>query len=87
MSYVNDSVKKQLYLTNAKYVPSIFWQVSEDEIIVSDCGLQDMSIAPFLDALRSHKTIAVLDLSHNLLGSLFPVITVISFHNYFNSAL
>ncbi|WVZ55398.1 hypothetical protein U9M48_006061 [Paspalum notatum var. saurae] len=44
-------------------------EVSEDEIIVSDCGLQDLSITPFLDALRSHKTIAVLDLSHNLLGN------------------
>lgn len=46
-----------------------------------------MSIAPFLDALRSHKTIAVLDLSHNLLGSLFPVTKVISFHYYFDSAV
>ncbi|KAJ1298868.1 hypothetical protein BS78_01G486600 [Paspalum vaginatum] len=44
-------------------------EVSEDEIIVSDCGLQDLSITPFLDALRSHKTIAVLDPSHNLLGN------------------
>ncbi|KAJ1281342.1 hypothetical protein BS78_04G298800 [Paspalum vaginatum] len=44
-------------------------EVSEDEIIVSDCGLQDLSITPFLDALRSHKTVAVLDLSHNLLGN------------------
>ncbi|RLN08873.1 protein TONSOKU isoform X2 [Panicum miliaceum] len=44
-------------------------EVSEDEVIVSDCGLQDLSITPFLDALRSHKTIAVLDLSHNLLGN------------------
>ncbi|KAL5213496.1 hypothetical protein ABZP36_024343 [Zizania latifolia] len=44
-------------------------EVSEDEVIVSDCGLQDLSITPFLDALRSHKTIAVLDLSHNMLGN------------------
>ncbi|KAL6635242.1 hypothetical protein ACP70R_027913 [Stipagrostis hirtigluma subsp. patula] len=44
-------------------------EVSEDEVIVSECGLQDLSITPFLDALRSHKTIAVLDLSHNLLGN------------------
>ncbi|RLM80797.1 protein TONSOKU isoform X2 [Panicum miliaceum] len=43
--------------------------VSEDEVIVSDCGLQDLSITPFLDALISHKTIAVLDLSHNILGN------------------
>ncbi|PAN08597.1 hypothetical protein PAHAL_1G423100 [Panicum hallii] len=44
-------------------------EVSEDEVIVSDCGLQDLSIMPFLDALISHKTIAVLDLSHNILGN------------------
>ncbi|XP_040376586.1 protein TONSOKU [Oryza brachyantha] len=44
-------------------------EVSEDEVIVSDCGLQDLSITPFLDALRLHKTIAVLDLSHNMLGN------------------
>nr|CAB3451284.1 unnamed protein product [Digitaria exilis] len=44
-------------------------EVSEDEVIVSDCGLQDLSITPFLDALKSHKTIAVLDLSHNSLGN------------------
>ncbi|XP_071679038.1 protein TONSOKU isoform X2 [Lolium perenne] len=44
-------------------------EVSEDEIILSDCGLQDLSITPFLDALRSHKTIAMLDLSHNMLGN------------------
>ncbi|TVU28893.1 hypothetical protein EJB05_20430 [Eragrostis curvula] len=44
-------------------------EVSEDEVIVSDCGLQDLSVTPFLDALRSHKTIAVLDLSHNFLGN------------------
>jgi actin-related protein len=50
---------------------SVFKQVSEDEIIVSDCGLQDLSITPFLDALRSHKTIAMLNLSHNMLGIVF----------------
>ncbi|BAS81256.1 Os02g0784100, partial [Oryza sativa Japonica Group] len=38
-------------------------------VIVSDCGLQDLSITPFLDALKLHKTIAVLDLSHNMLGN------------------
>uniref|UniRef100_A0A0D9VLW1 Protein TONSOKU n=1 Tax=Leersia perrieri TaxID=77586 RepID=A0A0D9VLW1_9ORYZ len=44
-------------------------EVSEDEVIISDCGLQDLSIKPFLDALRLHKTIAVLDISHNMLGN------------------
>ncbi|KAL8477291.1 hypothetical protein ACS0TY_029543 [Phlomoides rotata] len=44
-------------------------EVSEDEILVSDCQLRDISIAPLLKALQMHKTLAVLDLSHNLLGN------------------
>jgi len=28
-------------------------EASEDEVIVSDCGLQDLSIKPFLDSLIS----------------------------------
>ncbi|KAG8383782.1 hypothetical protein BUALT_Bualt04G0049500 [Buddleja alternifolia] len=44
-------------------------EVSEDEIIVSDCQLRDVSVAPLLNALQLHKTLAVLDLSHNLLGN------------------
>ncbi|XP_077242137.1 tetratricopeptide repeat (TPR)-containing protein [Tasmannia lanceolata] len=44
-------------------------EVSEDEVIISDCELQDMSISPFLNALQEHKTISVLDISHNLLGN------------------
>ncbi|KAK9110442.1 hypothetical protein Sjap_018502 [Stephania japonica] len=44
-------------------------EVSEDEVVLSDCELQDVSITPLLDALQQHKTIAVLDLSHNLLGN------------------
>jgi hypothetical protein len=47
---------------------------------------------PFLDALISHKTIAVLDLSHNILGTYFPVTQVIFFclytvHHYFDSTV
>lgn len=44
-------------------------EISEDEVNVSDCGLQDMSISPFLNALLAHKTLAVLDISHNFLGN------------------
>lgn len=53
-----------------------FYQVSEDEVIVSDCELQDMSVAPLLKALHLHKAVAALDLSHNLLGNdyLFPAL-------------
>lgn len=46
-----------------------FYQVSEDEVIVSNCELQDMSVAPLLKALHLHKAVAALDLSHNLLGN------------------
>ncbi|XP_042025536.1 protein TONSOKU-like isoform X2 [Salvia splendens] len=45
-------------------------EVSEDEILVSDCQLRDVSVAPLLNALQMHKTLAGLDLSHNLLGNL-----------------
>ncbi|XP_076893963.1 protein TONSOKU-like, partial [Bidens hawaiensis] len=42
-------------------------EVSEDEIDVSDCELEDISAAPLLTSLHLHKTIAALNLSHNLL--------------------
>lgn len=44
-------------------------QVSDDEVIVSDCNLQDVSVTPLLKALHVYKTFAMLDLSHNLLGN------------------
>ncbi|OWM91426.1 hypothetical protein CDL15_Pgr017344 [Punica granatum] len=44
-------------------------EVSEDEVIVSDCELQDVSVTPLLNALNVHGTIAMLNLSHNLLGN------------------
>nr|WPC94901.1 TSK [Cyathula capitata] len=44
-------------------------EISEDEVVVSDCELQDMSVVPLLDALSEHKTISMLNLSHNMLGN------------------
>lgn len=44
-------------------------EVSEDEVVVSNCDLQDISTSPFLNALHEHKIIAILDFSHNLLGN------------------
>ncbi|RZC81309.1 hypothetical protein C5167_043869 [Papaver somniferum] len=44
-------------------------EVSEDEILGSECELQDISVAPLLNALNKHKAIALLDLSHNQLGN------------------
>lgn len=40
----------------------------EDDINVSECELQDISAAPLLCALHVHNTVAMLDLSHNMLG-------------------
>ncbi|KAL6911597.1 hypothetical protein ACP4OV_000402 [Aristida adscensionis] len=81
-AFIDDWVPKQLMklyvdlcaklseAPNKKLLTKLYnLEVSEDEVIVSECGLQDLSITPFLDALKSHKTIAVLDLSHNLLGN------------------
>ncbi|KAL6227965.1 hypothetical protein ACLB2K_001919 [Fragaria x ananassa] len=43
--------------------------VSDDEITVSECELQDLSITPLLDVLHARKTFTMLDLSHNMLGN------------------
>lgn len=47
----------------------LLFQVSEDEVIASECELQDISVTPLLNALHAHKTVATIDLSHNMLGS------------------
>ncbi|XP_024026928.1 protein TONSOKU [Morus notabilis] len=44
-------------------------EVSEDEVIVSDCELHDLSVTPLLKALDVYRTFVMLDLSHNLLGN------------------
>lgn len=54
-------------------------QISEDEVIVSDCELQDMSIVPLLDALRTQKTISMLNLSHNMLGKHLDIVQFVPF--------
>ncbi|KAM3244362.1 hypothetical protein ACQJBY_055975 [Aegilops geniculata] len=65
-----DFCTKSSEAPNKKLLKKLYnLEVSEDEIILSDCGLQDLSISPLLEALRSHKTIAMLDLSHNMLGN------------------
>ena len=37
--------------------------------MVSECDLQDISIMPLLNALQDISIIAMLDLSHNMLGN------------------
>ncbi|KAF8085013.1 hypothetical protein N665_0685s0005 [Sinapis alba] len=56
----NPSIKllKKLYISEV-----------EDDINVSECELQDISAAPLLRALHVHNTVAMLDLSHNMLGN------------------
>ncbi|KAK7247552.1 hypothetical protein RIF29_42437 [Crotalaria pallida] len=44
-------------------------EFSDDEIVVSECDLQDLSITPLINALNSHQAFSMLDLSHNLLGN------------------
>ncbi|XWS33186.1 hypothetical protein CRYUN_Cryun22dG0057800 [Craigia yunnanensis] len=40
-----------------------------DEVNVSKCELQDVSVTALLNALHTHKGVAMLDLSDNLLGN------------------
>ncbi|XP_012086072.1 protein TONSOKU isoform X2 [Jatropha curcas] len=54
---------------NMKLLKKLYISEVEDEIIVSECELQDVSITPLLNALHTHKAVAMLDLSHNLLGN------------------
>ncbi|TXG57455.1 hypothetical protein EZV62_018768 [Acer yangbiense] len=54
---------------NMKLLKRLYVSKVEDEVIVSDCELQDISITPLLNALHANKTVAMLDLSHNLLGN------------------
>ena len=58
------------------------YQVSEDEIVVSDCELQDISVAPLLDALHAHKTVAIINLSHNLLGNFYLLVISLGFSDF-----
>ncbi|KAK1587587.1 hypothetical protein Q3G72_014471 [Acer saccharum] len=55
---------------NMKLLKRLYVSEVEDEVIVSDCELQDISITPLLNALHANKTVAMLDLSHNLLADI-----------------
>nr|KYP67832.1 Protein BRUSHY 1 [Cajanus cajan] len=68
-SYV-DCCKELSEVPNIKVLKKLYnLEVSDDEIVVSDCDLQDLSITPLINALHSQKSFAMLDLSHNLLGN------------------
>ncbi|XP_062096975.1 protein TONSOKU [Humulus lupulus] len=65
-----DGCKEVSETPNMKLLKKLYdLEVSDDEITVSDCELQDLSVTPLLNALQTHKTFAMLDLSHNLLGN------------------
>ncbi|KAF7834177.1 protein TONSOKU [Senna tora] len=65
-----DSCTDLSEVPNMKVLKKLYnLEVSDDEIIVSDCDLQDLSVTPLLNALLTHKTFAMLDLSHNCLGN------------------
>ncbi|CAA0382897.1 unnamed protein product [Arabidopsis thaliana] len=57
------SEKPSMKLLKKLYISEV-----EDDINVSECELQDISAAPLLCALHVHN-IAMLDLSHNMLGN------------------
>ncbi|CAH2053367.1 unnamed protein product [Thlaspi arvense] len=58
------SEKPSIKLLKKLYISEV-----EDDINVSECELQDISAAPLLRALHVHNTVAMLDLSHNMLGN------------------
>ncbi|CAH8321495.1 unnamed protein product [Eruca vesicaria subsp. sativa] len=60
----NLSEKPSIKLLKKLYISEV-----EDDINVSECELQDVSAAPLLRALHVHNTVAMLDLSHNMLGN------------------
>ncbi|KAF2558451.1 hypothetical protein F2Q68_00017301 [Brassica cretica] len=60
----NLSEKPSIKLLKKLYISEV-----EDDISVSECELQDVSAAPLLRALYVHNTVAMLDLSHNMLGN------------------
>ncbi|KAL2342941.1 hypothetical protein Fmac_004226 [Flemingia macrophylla] len=68
-SYV-DCCKELSEVPNIKVLKKLYnLEVSDDEIVVSECDLQDLSITPLINALHSQRSFAMLDLSHNLLGN------------------
>lgn len=54
---------------NMKLLKNLYVSEIEDEVNASDCELQDISITPLFNALHIHKAVAMLNLSHNILGN------------------
>ncbi|CAM8913063.1 unnamed protein product [Rhodiola kirilowii] len=70
MTLYVDNCKDLSEAPNIKLLKRLYdLEVSEDEVIATDCDLQDMSIKPLLKALHTLKTVSMIDLSHNMLGN------------------
>ncbi|XVF17047.1 hypothetical protein REPUB_Repub10bG0083400 [Reevesia pubescens] len=64
-----DRCKELSEAPNMKLLKKLYVSEIEDEVNVSECELQDISVTPLLNALHTHKGVAMLDLSHNMLGN------------------
>ncbi|XP_017977769.1 PREDICTED: protein TONSOKU isoform X1 [Theobroma cacao] len=64
-----DSCNELSEAPNMKLLKKLYVSEIEDDVDVSECELQDISVTPLLNALYTHKGVAMLDLSHNLLGN------------------
>ncbi|CAN8269073.1 unnamed protein product [Cochlearia groenlandica] len=64
-----DCCQKSSEKPNIKLLKKLYISEVEDDISVSECELQDISAAPLLSSLHVHNTVAMLDLSHNMLGN------------------
>ncbi|XP_023641171.1 protein TONSOKU isoform X2 [Capsella rubella] len=69
MKLYMDCCQKFSEKPSIKLLKKLYMSEVEDDINVSECELQDISAAPLLCALHVHNTVAMLDLSHNMLGN------------------
>ncbi|ESQ48026.1 hypothetical protein EUTSA_v10019906mg [Eutrema salsugineum] len=69
MKLYMDCCQKLSEKPSIKLLKKLYISEVEDDINVSECKLQDISAAPLLCALHVHNTVAMLDLSHNMLGN------------------
>ncbi|KFK39188.1 hypothetical protein AALP_AA3G211400, partial [Arabis alpina] len=69
MKLYMDCCQKLSEKPSIKLLKKLYISEVEDDINVSECELQDISAAPLLHALHVHNTVAMMDLSHNMLGN------------------
>ncbi|CAA7053050.1 unnamed protein product [Microthlaspi erraticum] len=69
MKLYMDYCQKLSEKPSVKLLKKLYSSEVEDDINVSECELQDISAAPLLSALHVHNTVAMLNLSHNMLGN------------------